>query len=115
VFQYHFSQERTVLECAALVRNIEFTLKGIIPSEVVGTLPPKRNERKLFVIDPLKTNCDDIKTLDEVKKEAVLNAAFCLKGNLMQVADALQMSRASLYRSLVKYGWKSDRVWARSK
>ena len=116
MFQFHFSQERTVLECAALVRNIEFTLKGVIPSELAKTLPKERKAaREPFVEDPSRTECDDIRPLAQVKKDMVLKAAFCLKGNLMQVAKALKISKAQLYRNLTSYGWKRDHHWTKIK
>ena len=47
-------------------------------------------------------------TLDEIEKQAILKAMQTYSGNLSQVARALGISRAALYRRLEKYGIPSD-------
>ena len=43
-------------------------------------------------------------TLDEIERQTILQALDYHKGNLSQVASALGISRAALYRRLEKYG-----------
>lgn len=43
-------------------------------------------------------------TLDEIERRTILQALDVYKGNLSQVAQALGISRAALYRRLEKYG-----------
>ena len=43
-------------------------------------------------------------TLDEIERQTILQALDFHKGNLSQVAAALGISRAALYRRLEKYG-----------
>lgn len=43
-------------------------------------------------------------TLDEIERQTILQALERYKGNLSQVAMALGISRAALYRRLEKYG-----------
>ena len=42
-------------------------------------------------------------TLDEIERQTILRALDRYKGNLSQVATALGISRAALYRRLEKY------------
>ena len=42
-------------------------------------------------------------TLDEIERQTILQALDRYKGNLSQVATALGISRAALYRRLEKY------------
>ena len=42
-------------------------------------------------------------TLDEIERQTILQALERYKGNLSQVATALGISRAALYRRLEKY------------
>ena len=48
-------------------------------------------------------------TLDELEKQSILLALEKHGGNLSQVAAALGISRAALYRRLEKYGIKTDK------
>ena len=43
-------------------------------------------------------------TLDEIERQTILQALERHKGNLSQVATALGISRAALYRRLEKFG-----------
>ena len=43
-------------------------------------------------------------TLDEIERQTILHTLERCKGNLSQVATALGISRAALYRRLEKYG-----------
>lgn len=45
-----------------------------------------------------------LKTLDEVEREAILDALKQSNGNLTQVAAALGVTRQALYRRMEKYG-----------
>lgn len=48
-------------------------------------------------------------TLEEVERQAILQALEHYKGNLSRVATSLGLSRASLYRRLEKFGIKVDK------
>jgi two-component system NtrC family response regulator len=48
-----------------------------------------------------------VKTLDEVEREAILDALKQSDGNLSQVAAALGITRQALYRRMEKYGIQS--------
>ena len=53
---------------------------------------------------PEKTGAFAGMTLNEIERQTILQTLDSYKGNLTQVATALGISRAALYRRLEKYG-----------
>ena len=58
----------------------------------VNLLPSANNEES-----------EEIVTLDEIEKRAIENALKVKKGNIMQIAKALGVSRTTLYSKIQKY------------
>ncbi len=45
-----------------------------------------------------------IRSIEEIEKEAILNALVLTDGNISQAAEGLNISRNTLYNKIEKYG-----------
>jgi transcriptional regulator with PAS, ATPase and Fis domain len=69
-----------------------------LPSIVLREVPGNKtaNERDNSVLY--------IESIDELEKRAISNALEVMRGNISQAADALKVSRNTLYNKIKKYG-----------
>lgn len=117
MFEFRFGSNRnlTVLECAAMVRNIEFALGGYTPSEM---LENQAKQVRTNRARDLKASPDDsakeLKPLREVEREAILNRVFYFKGNMEAAARSLKISKSQIYRNVKRYGYAREHQWHRT-
>lgn len=58
---------------------------------------------KKNVLVPNKQKNNNMKTLEEIEKEAIINTLLNVKNNLAQAANILKIGRTTLYRKIEKY------------
>lgn len=91
--------ENTLQRSLILAQNQPIT-SGIL-SVLPGQIEPALNHAPLNML-PSPTE-KPIRPLEEEEKDIIINALTIKKGNLMQVAKALNISRTTLYSKIQKY------------
>ena len=89
--------------------SLLIVIQGRVYEKVPASVFNKIEQAKTDLLPAAKPIDDtQILSLDEQEKEAISRALRIKKGNIMQVAKALGISRSTLYSKIEKYGISLD-------
>jgi two-component system response regulator AtoC len=89
----------SAIERGVLLETSNVLQASNLPSVILSNVKPN----KVSVIKQEKPVENEIITLDEIEKQALLNALRLTDNNIQQAAKALGINRATVYRKLEKY------------
>ena len=100
--------EGNIRELENVIQRVLILAQGQPITQALLTFYPGKPNDDTLLLPQQKQLVGGIEPLEETEKKAIINAIKLKKGNLKQVAEALQISRTTLYNKISKYNLKTD-------